>query len=892
MEFWRIWIDKGIYKMIIGAVGTLIKYLIRFSVILSILVALLIGGYTSFLHKEHGLFDNLKDSITKTLSEEIGANVKIGTIKESWSLSGVSFTLNDVSLVYKENTLESKMVNLDFEPLPLLLKKELNLNTIHFQDAKLKITKKSNLIMKEGAKKRENRKDFLYALNQLTKTEIKFDRFSLEIPEENINLKNLSVKKSANDMMFTADYDKKVRVNLHYTVDEEMGEATFKAQIDSSRNKLKSMISYAGKQSLLELIHFDKIYTVIGNLKSDILFSYNYKKNVFSDYKIKIHLDGNKIILKSYDPITLTNARGTLFYDKKGFYSDRIKGNLNKKSSILQIEQKNKKNITFNFETQANIEKLSEIANFPLEKILKGKDSFKGAYELNFDKADRLWVESDFKGIDYTTKTKLKTNNDFYLEGFFDYEKDKMNFDIKQGDHEIALNFLNGHFHNVSLGINKTVTKQHKEKGFFVNGLINDVEIVSFLKDLKELSKKFKKDRPYEPLNDFETLISINLQNTIIESETYENIDFLYQNNTVSLTVDEEQASGYLYYDEIENELEINLDKFKIKTQDAKTLITEDLLPEVNETEIDLKSLFEKNAKVKVEIKDLTFDEIKDSINFIAEGNVKDGILELKSIILNDKAETFLVEGSYIYNSIEDKSYLIKKEVEKPLIQIFDIDKFQMEMKGASSGITSNLITLDGGLSWDGFNLREIGESLSGEITLDVEEGQIPKNLQGVGILKTMNLFNFDSWLQMFSFNFESVEQGLHFNSIKGEFKIENNVVKIEPRIVLDSDLFILEMRGEMDYIESKYSLSVDAVVPLLNKAPAIALFAGVAPEVVGIIWLVDKIAGDVISETFTRASFDVSGTFENPVFKKGEEKEYGNNESSGSDAIVSKEKS
>ena len=106
-----------------------------------------------------------------------------------------------------------------------------------------------------------------------------------------------------------------------------------------------------------------------------------------------------------------------------------------------------------------------------------------------------------------------------------------------------------------------------------------------------------------------------------------------------------------------------------------------------------------------------------------------------------------------------------------------------------------------------------------------------------------------------------------YYQQIK--FKVNKNVVNIEPRIVLDSDLFILEFKGNINYIENTYDLDIDAIVPLLNKAPAIALFAGVAPEVVGVIWLVDKLAGDFISETFTRTEFKVSGSFENPVYTK-----------------------
>lgn len=875
MEFWCVWTSKGIYKMIISATGTFIKYIIRFTIILTLLVALLIGGYTAFLHKDYSVINNLETTITKIISEKLNTDIEIASVSESWSLSSVYFTLNDVSIKHKNNELIANNIKIGFQPLPLILQKELIINEIYFNEGVLNIADKDAIITKEKAEEKESRTELLYWLNQLTKTKIEIKNISILMPEENIDLKNISVKKSANDMMFTADYNNNVGVNFYYTVNEEIEVATFKAQINSSRNKLKSMIAYAGKQSLLDFIYFDDIYTVIGDLKSDIFFSYNYKENQFSDYAIQIHLDGNKIVLKSYDQITLTNARGTLYYDKKGFYSNKIKGNLDKKSSILHIEQKNENNITFNFETKADIEKLSEIANYPLEKILTGSDSFKGFYELNFDSADRLVVESDFKDINYVTETNLKIEDGFHLEGFFDYEKDRMNFDIQQGTNEISLNFLEGQFHNISIGVNKTMTTQHKEKGFFVNGLIRNVEIVSFLKDIKKLGDKFNNKDQESDHVDFETQISINLQDTIIETETYKNIDFLYQNNTVSLTVDEDAATGYLYYDEITNDLEINLEKFRVKSNDAKTIMTEEIIPKVKKSNIDLKNIFQKDATVRIEIKDLKFDDMKNGFNFVAEGEIQNQILELNEIKLSDKEKTFLIEGVYQYDSIKDKSLLLKKDEYTPLIRVFDIDKFQKEIKGVSSGITSKLITLDGELSWNGLNINQIGKSLSGHINLDVQEGQIPKDFQGVGILKTMNLFNFDSWLQMFSFNFESIEKGLHYNSIKGEFKIENNVVKIEPRIILDSDLFILEMRGEIDYIESLYSLNLEAVVPLLNKAPAIALFAGVAPEVVGIIWLVDKLAGDIISDTFTRANFDVSGTFENPVFKKGEVRKY-----------------
>lgn len=868
------------------------KFVVRFIFIFILLVALLFGGYTLFLHKENGFIDDILISQLNSLKQD--ERFVVSEIKEVWDENGLQLSSPVFEYKDNKNNVVLKGIKLKVDLIQSIQEKRLSISMVSIDNLNIEI-KKGNEIYTDST---ELKKQF--DVNALTESlkkhnininEIHFSvkNFELKIEDKNIDITGIKVEKRRYSSIVNASYNDKVQASLVYDVDLETGLISLKTYIDSNRFYLKRIMTLLGQDTWIDFIHFDKIYSVVGDLKSSFSFKYNFKEKEFlDDYKASILLNGNKVVLNAYDSITLTNAKGYLYYDKKGFYSNDIIANLDRKRTLLRIHQENKKeDIVFEFETKADIEKLSEIANFPLYKILKGNDSFKGFYKLNFNKTDELVVESDFTKIDYNTEIKLKNKNGFKLKGFFDYDKNKLNFDIKQGDHEIQLNFIDGKIYNVLAGINKTPLNK-KDKGIFVTGFLKEQDLVSMIQSMDDLNKKFSnKDLTSNKIkeSDFELLVDVSLKNTKFSDQVFDNIDLMYQNKTLSLTFNEEKAEGYFYYNENTKEIELNLKKIKVNKNKATELVKEKISENKQEIqEFDYSSLLQKNYKINIMIEDFSLSNIN-HINLKTSGEIKDGNLIMNEFHMTDNLRSFDLNGKYKYDGKENRSSIVNNGKDELLV-IHDLKSFNKQNFKDFKGFESKKIVIDGELYWNDFKLEKVGETLDGNLSLFIDEGFVNKNNASIGLLKTLNIFNFDSWLKMFTFNFEEIEEGLHFNNIKGSFNIKDNVVNISPRIILDSDLFILEFTGEIDYIKNIYSVNIEAVVPLLNKAPAIALFAGVAPEIVGVIWLVDKLAGNVINDAFTRSKFKVSGSFDNPVFTKGSEETYKAKENKKSDLV------
>ncbi len=846
-----------------------IKFVVRFSFISIILAALLLGGYFSFWCEENSLIEDLKTPIVQKLKEDNFENLSVGKIKENWGIYYSTIEIDHILLKKDKTKISLSNIEIEIKTIDSILSKELLINSVDIESIKIE----SENILKENKNdkdlKIETYKKIKKHINNLDTMNIDIKDIRIISKKENIDLKDISINKEKNSNILNLSYDKKINIALNYELKEK--NILLDSKIKSNNYYFKKILELSGNKKLLDLIYFDSIYTVIGDLESNILFNYNIVEKKINDYNVKVKLNGNKVILKAYDQITLTNAIGELYYNKKGFYSNKIKGNLDKKKSILEISQKNNQNITFDFETSADIEKLSEIANFPLKKILKGHDSFKGSYELNFNKEDKLIVKSDFNNINYKSKIKLKNKNGFSLIGYFDYESNRMNFDINQGTHNIKLNFVDNNFYNVSVGINQKLNRIQKDKGFFITGSLEDIEIFELFNYLENVNSDFSNyDKEID--KDFNTSINLSLLKTKLETQIYDEINFSYLNKVISLTINEDKASGYLYFNQATNEIDLMLDKIKIIPDDAKNIINTKIDKDKaieDISNIDYVSLFEKKYKLNIEIKDLYTEGSQNSHTFTANGEIGNGLFKLDKILITDKENNFKIKSKYLFDANNNISKLQKINEKEIFIEITNIKRLQEISGFKGEKIEVENIKIDGNLSWIGFKPLQMGKTLTGSLSIDVSKGYIPKNFTGVGLLKTINLFNFDSWFKMFTFNFEEIESGLHFNSIKGGFKVDKNVVNFSPRIILDSDLFILEFKGYIDYINSQYDIEIDAIVPLLNKAPAIALFAGLAPEVVGVIWIVDKLAGDFISETFTRTNFNVSGDFDNPIYTK-----------------------
>ena len=842
-------------------ITAIFKFVIRFFFILIISTTVFVGGYLSFWSNDIEIVEKTIEKVTLNTNLKKNYKIEFSDISERWSMHGLIITAekfkinSDTMLVNTDNIEMTVDIFKTIESKSLKIKK-IMVNNVDIQV--LNLQKKNDINIKE----KSEIKDFFNVINNV---DLEIKNLNIKDSKNKINLKNLNIAKNKFENSFFIYNEDKIKTFTKYELNEKTNIINIHSEIRSNNYYLSKIINHSGQKDLLDFIKINDIYSVIGDLTSNIDLSIDLSNFELKDYSFNIKLGGNKVILNSYKPITLTNAIGTLTYDKTGFHSNTITANLKNKKTNLKIKQIENKAIKFDFDTTADMEKLSEIAQTPLWKILKGSDKFKGTYLLNFDEPDHLYVTSDFKNIEYLTETNLKKESGFELNAYFDYELEKMDFDINQGKNNIELKLLNNDFYNLNIAINKKITKSEKSEGFFINGFLYDLDLFELTNDLNEINKKWKisKIKSEENIKKFPVKINIDLKNTKIKNMSFEDINLLYQNNEFSLLFDQESSIGSVQFNILTKKIDINIEKLKISTENTKNIIEE------SKKSNKIKMLENKNEDsylIKINAKKIIIDD-RPPLSLKTELNYKKGIIESDNIIVKDLNDVFTLQSKYQYDSNRNITTIMELDDKTPILNVNKTKEIQEKFIKQNSGFESEYIKIYGNMSWEGFEVKNIGKTLKGFFSIDIGEGKIAKDSAPIGLAKTLNIFNFDSWFEMFTFDFDGVSDGLPFNFIKGKFNIKDNVLDISPRIVLDSELFFLEINGEIDYVNSKYALEIDTVVPLINKAPVIALFTGLAPEIVGAIWLVDKIIGEELNKAFTMSSFNINGTFENPVY-------------------------
>ncbi len=836
------------------------KFLVRFIVLSFLILVIAIASYTSFFANDVQLLEKTMEKVSLKIEQESNYNISFDSFYESWSINGLVIVANEMILKNDNLTIKAKKAYLDIDIIKTLQNQRLTVDKIVFDKVDAHIL---------SEKKEESFTNAYYNIKELISIfkEIELEVSDISVNYGDINLNKIDLIKPAFENSVILSNKKDISLKIDYSITEK-NDLRIKSFLNSNNFHVKKTVNLLGLGYFIELIKFDEAYSVVGDINAEIDLVINLKNKKIKDYAVWVALGGNKVVLNYLEEITLTNVVGNLYYTmEKGLFTDKLVGNLDRKKTFLEIHQKGKNNITFDFETRMDVDKISKIVSFPLNKIITGSEIFKGNYSLNFNETDYLNIKSSFQDMDYISEIPIKSGDGLVVDAYLDYENNNMSFNVNQYNHNANIKFAENKFYNINLAINQKITKSIKEKGFNVNGYLTDVDIFSMANYLSYLKEEFYFNEGVSEENNVK--INMAMKETLIGDIPFEEINLLYQNNTTNLLFNEDSSIGSISINNRTNVVDINVESLNIKTKEAVKALKNN--KDVTKTLMEKKNNFELPKNIPIIDINITAKNIKidDYPSLALETNLilKDGILETEKLTIKDENQNVRIKGLYQYDSIRDVSTIIEINNKTPILKIKDLSQFQKDYFKDLTGFQSSHLNLSGNFSWDGFKLKELGKTLNGYFELDIGSGFIPKDSTQIGLAKTLNIFNFDSWFNFLLLDFDEMEKGLPFNSIKGGFIVKDNVVDITPRIILDSDLFLLEMKGTIDYVQSVYDIQMDAIVPLINKAPVIALFAGVAPEIVGIIWVVDKIAGSKLDETFSRSSFNINGTFENPVY-------------------------
>ena len=105
-------------------------------------------------------------------------------------------------------------------------------------------------------------------------------------------------------------------------------------------------------------------------------------------------------------------------------------------------------------------------------------------------------------------------------------------------------------------------------------------------------------------------------------------------------------------------------------------------------------------------------------------------------------------------------------------------------------------------ISWPGSPAIFAAENLSGNILFEVEDGRFLQGAGAAGALKLISILNFDPIMMRLRFSDDLLRSGLTYDEITGQLSLDDDLVKIDDRLVISGPSNLYQITGELDLAE------------------------------------------------------------------------------------------
>lgn len=167
--------------------------------------------------------------------------------------------------------------------------------------------------------------------------------------------------------------------------------------------------------------------------------------------------------------------------------------------------------------------------------------------------------------------------------------------------------------------------------------------------------------------------------------------------------------------------------------------------------------------------------------------------------------------------------------------------------------------------NWQGSPLAFDLKNVQAKLQLELNDGYFPKtDARLSGISQLLGLLNMDTLLRRLQLDFSDLTpKGVSYNSIKGEYQLENGYLKTNKPTRIISSATRMSLKGEVDLIEETLQQELTLVMPVAQSLPLAAVVVG-APQIGAAIWLVQKVFSNLF-DTFTEIRYKITGPLNNP---------------------------
>ena len=169
------------------------------------------------------------------------------------------------------------------------------------------------------------------------------------------------------------------------------------------------------------------------------------------------------------------------------------------------------------------------------------------------------------------------------------------------------------------------------------------------------------------------------------------------------------------------------------------------------------------------------------------------------------------------------------------------------------------------GLEWPGSPAWFALKRSSGTLALQAEDGTLHSGESSADALRVFGLLNFNALTRRLRLDFSDLfGKGVAYDTFSGEAVLTNGLLQTMEPLVMDGPSAKLQLDGTLDLPSDRVDMGLLVTLPVTNNLPLAAIIAG-APQVGGVLFLVDRILGDKVAR-FASVRYRISGSWKQPT--------------------------
>lgn len=155
--------------------------------------------------------------------------------------------------------------------------------------------------------------------------------------------------------------------------------------------------------------------------------------------------------------------------------------------------------------------------------------------------------------------------------------------------------------------------------------------------------------------------------------------------------------------------------------------------------------------------------------------------------------------------------------------------------------------------------------SLSGNVSMRLDDGVILERNNSAQVFRIFNLLNADTLWRRLKLDFSDLyERGVAFDAISGKARLNDGLLTMDPELQVVGPSGAFKLSGSTNLENEVLDMRLVVVLPLTQNLPLAALLMGAGAPIGGALFVLDKVLGDPLSK-LTSATYNVTGTLGEP---------------------------